>query len=200
MMQALAHQGQDGSQVWQEGMVGLGHQMRRDTPESLSETLPWRHPGATLTIIADARLDNRDELGQALGILPAERPHYPDSRLILLAYERWGERCPEYLLGDFAFAIWDGRHRKLFCCCDHLGRRPFFYYHDGQRFLFASEAKAILAIPGIEKKLNRKRLAAIGVRGMRFHLSEDTFYAQLFLTSRQPRRVGPVSSRLIRRW
>src|SRR5205823_11977388 len=105
------------------------HLMLHTTPESLHERLPATLPGRPdLAITADARLDNRAELGDALGVPHPERAGLPDSALILLAYARWGERCPERLLGDFAFAIWDGRARRLFCARDPLGVKPFVYY------------------------------------------------------------------------
>ena len=71
------------------------------------------------TITADAIIDNRKELGDALGV----SRHLPDGRLILQAYRRWGNDCPKRLVGDFAFAIWDEAKRKLFCAVDHTWRR-----------------------------------------------------------------------------
>jgi asparagine synthase (glutamine-hydrolysing) len=62
-----------------------------------------------LSITADARIDNRDDILAALNISPAER--LPDSTLILLAYERWGQACVDKLIGDFTFVIWDQRQQ-----------------------------------------------------------------------------------------
>ncbi len=116
------------------------------TPESLHERLPTNLRIAPhLIITADARIDNRDELFDALGVPEPGRDRTPDSSLILLAYERWGEACVQRFLGDFAFAIWDNRERKLFCARDHFGCRPFVYHFDGKRFVFASDIKGVLA-------------------------------------------------------
>src|SRR5690606_33756402 len=76
----------------------------------------------------------------------------PDSTLILKAYEKYGETCLEHLIGDFAFAIWDEQHQKLFCARDHMGVKPFFYYHDENFFAFASEKKGLLALAGLDKE------------------------------------------------
>jgi asparagine synthase (glutamine-hydrolysing) len=60
-------------------------------------------------------------------------PDATDVELILRAYQTWGENCVEHLLGDFAFAIWDGSKQRLFCARDHLGVKPLFYAHLGQK-------------------------------------------------------------------
>jgi asparagine synthase (glutamine-hydrolysing) len=176
MIGVLSHRGPDGAAVWSTQQVMFGHQMMRVTPDSFSDSQPWHDPDARLTITADARLDNRDELCARLDVPIAQRQIVPDSQLILLAWRAWGECCPERLIGNFAFAIWDAAARRLFCCRDHLGHCPLFYFHDGRRFIFASEAKGILAMPGVPKRLNATKLAAISSSEARFGLHEQTFY------------------------
>ncbi len=159
MVERLAHRGPDGSASWTSGPVGLGHRMLWTTPESLHEKFPLGNPTGTIVLTADARLDNRDELITALRINGRPHGEITDSELILNAYERWGERCPDKLLGDFAFAVWDGRTQTLFCARDHLGVRPFYYYRSGQMFVFGSEIKALLCLPEVPRRLNEVRVA-----------------------------------------
>ena len=109
MVEALAHRGPDGAGMWNKGPIGLGHRMLWTTPESLQERLPMMSQAGNLVLTADARIDNRDELIVTLGLADRPPAEIADSQLILAAYEKWGERCPEKLLGDFAFAIWDGQ-------------------------------------------------------------------------------------------
>jgi len=146
MAESLAHRGPDAAGLWNNGPVGLGHRMLWTTPESLHEQLPLVNKSEDVVITADARIDNRDELIAALGL--SEWPHgeISDSGLILCAYEQWGEGSPKRLLGDFAFAIWDGRSQTLFCTRDHFGVKPFYYHQSAQVFVFASEIKALLCI------------------------------------------------------
>ncbi|NES85389.1 MAG: asparagine synthetase B, partial [Moorea sp. SIO2B7] len=140
MLDILAHRGPDGADIWCEGSVGLGHRMLWTTPESLLEKLPLVNHSKNLVITADARIDNREELIVALELNDRPAEKITDSQLILAAYEKWGEQCPEKLLGDFAFAIWDKHKQILFCARDHVGVKPFYYYHQsGQGFIFASE-------------------------------------------------------------
>ncbi|HZU76753.1 MAG TPA: asparagine synthetase B, partial [Dehalococcoidia bacterium] len=160
MMQALDHRGPDGRGVWHEGATGLGHQLLRATPEPVPETLPLSARSGRCVITADARLDNRDELIAALGLGGCPDDALTDADLLLAAYERWGEACPEELLGDFAFAIWDRRAQTLFCARDHFGVKPFYFLHlAGRLFAFASEVPALLRLHELPRRLNESRIA-----------------------------------------
>ena len=144
MVETISHRGGDGSSVWTEGPIGLGHRMLHTTPESLHEKLPLVSDSHDLTITADARIDNREELWTALGFSGSPHVEVADSQLILASYERWGERCPEKLLGDFSFAIWDRRKQVLFCARDHYGVRPFnYHYRPGQAFVYVGKLRRL---------------------------------------------------------
>jgi asparagine synthase (glutamine-hydrolysing) len=82
-----------------------------------------------------------------------------DADLVLAAYERWGEDCPERLIGAFAFAIRDPDEERLFAARDHVGLRPFYYYRGENRFLFGSELKALWAAGGVPRRLDEERVA-----------------------------------------
>ncbi len=124
--------------------VGVfGSLLLHTTAESLNETLPYTDPDSGMTITADARIDNRDELSPVLGL--TDNVQTPDSLYILRAYQKWDNDCGKYLLGDYAFAIWDSRKQELFCARDHIGARALFYYADRDKFIFATEPKGILA-------------------------------------------------------
>ena len=159
MGEAIAHRGPDRADDWSEGQAGLGHRMLWSTPESLSERLPLVSEGGDLVITADARIDNRGELIGLLGLNGRPGKEMSDSELILQAYERWGEDCPQRLLGDFAFAIWDGRLQQMFCARDHFGVKPFYYCCSSRTFAFGSEIKALLALPEVPRRLNETRMA-----------------------------------------
>jgi len=171
---AMSFYGPDGHGQWCGDTVGLGHLMLHVTPESLMERLPASIRVAPhLVITADARIDNRDELFDALGAPRQGREQTPDSSLILLAYEKWGPDSVKRLLGDFAFAIWDSRERKLFCARDPFGCKPFVYHYEGKRFVFASDVKGVLA--RVESpRLNEPLLAA--------YLQMRTYHAEKKLT------------------
>lgn len=161
MQQALAYWGEDGGGLWQQGHVGLGCNIRQITPESRYETFPVTGAGNTLWLTGSARLDNREDLCRVLGIPQVDWPTTPDTLLLLLAYERWGGDCPEYILGDWSLALWDQRQQQLFLARDHFGNTAFYYYHNSRFLAFASGKKGLLALPQVPKNINQLRIAQI---------------------------------------
>lgn len=167
MESSLNHWDADDKGQWHKGNTGLGHLMLYNTPESLNEKLPLHYEAKGLTITADARIDNREELFEKLYTNDsdknsiADKSLIPDSTLILKAYEKYGEDCVQHLIGDFAFAIWDEQHQKLFCARDHMGVKPFFYYMDNNFFAFASEKKGLLALKDLNPHVNEDFLLKI---------------------------------------
>jgi len=157
--QRLAHRGMDDAGQWQEKSIGLAHRLSRTTPEAAYDHQPLRDPERVVVLTADARIDNRHALARALGW---QRPlaSTPDSRLLLEAYKRWGTACVDYIVGPYAFAIWDTRQQRLVCARDPLGVKPFYYVHQpGRLFTFASEMKALLAQPLVPIRINEVWIA-----------------------------------------
>ena len=150
MMRVLAHRA-SGAGVCADGPVALGQGIRLlEAGREIVMDRP-RH----LALVADARLDNREELA---GVLGAAR-EASDGDIILAAYERWGGASAARLAGDFAFALWDGRRGELFCARDVMGVKPFYYTQSAGRFAFASEPKALLALPGVSRDLDDEQIA-----------------------------------------
>ncbi len=174
----MSDYGRDGTYYWQDGRVALGNQMTWQTPESKRETPPQFDARAGLAITADARIDNRNDLCGALGIAHTGKT-LTDSQLILRAYRKWGTNCPEKLLGDFAFAIWDGRRRRLFCARDILGTRPFYYHQTDRRVLFASDIAALRAAPGVTDALDLPYLSAHCRHAGNYPHDTHTFYRDI---------------------
>ena len=116
--------------------------------------------GAGLVLAADARIDDRGALCDALGVPHPERAGLDDADLVLRAFARWGEASPAHLVGDYAFAVWDGRRGALFCARDHIGARPFYYALEDERFVFASAVEAVLTAPGVSGALDEAVVAA----------------------------------------
>ena len=159
MVESLAHRGPDGRRTWCHEGAGMGHAMLWTTPESLHEIQPVVSRDGTLALVSDARLDNREELTAALAMNANEAERVSDAELILASYRRWGEDCPQRLLGDFAFAIWNKAERSLFCARDPAGVRSLYYCHQNSLFAFASEIKALFQIPEIPSDVNEERIA-----------------------------------------
>lgn len=155
----LTHWGPGGGAVALKGSAGLGHALSHGTPEARYETMPlWDEDRQTL-LVATARLDNREELCDVFAVPVAERPTTPDGRLILRAFQRWGEDCPSHLLGDWSFAAWQARERRFFLARDQLGITGLFYYYKAPFFAFASGCEALLALPEVPCRANEALLA-----------------------------------------
>ena len=158
MADTLVHRGPDTSDIWIKGAIGLGSRIFHSTLESFSEVLPYSDSETGLVIVADARIDNRSELGGSLGLIKQVKSGIPDSLLILNAYKKWADDCVDYLIGDFAFAIWDDHRKRLFCARDHMGIRPFIHYVSQDEFVFASEDKAVRKAPRVPTNINEERI------------------------------------------
>ncbi|MGA2326245.1 MAG: asparagine synthase (glutamine-hydrolyzing) [Bryobacteraceae bacterium] len=156
MITAIAHRGPDGVGHHTDGPISLGFALLATTPDSLDLRQPLCDDVSGLCTVFNGRVDNRDEIKAALG---ASLRTGADAELALRAFERWGEDSPRRLIGDFAYVIWDPRHRTLFCARDHLGIRPFFYYTDGRTFLCASELHQLFEHPSVPKRPNEGMIA-----------------------------------------
>ena len=154
MTALIAFRGPDAQNVWVDGRVGFGHTMLHTTLESEREQQPCSLDG-NVWITADARIDGRTELKRTLEAQGrTELPNATDVELILHAYHAWGEDCVKYLIGDFAFAIWDSRQQRLFCARDHFGVKPFFYALMGQCLIFSNTLNCLRGHPAVSDSLN----------------------------------------------
>lgn len=152
MAMSIAHRGPDGTKVVQQDHIGFGHSMLQTTIESLNEQLPFTDTESQLTITADARIDNREELAEKLAL--HNIADVPDSQLILLAFRKWGCESFQQLIGDFSFAIWDPHNQQLICARDYIGIKPFYYHHSPEQFLFSSEIKQLADHPDVPLNVN----------------------------------------------
>jgi asparagine synthase (glutamine-hydrolysing) len=188
LVQTLQSRGVDGVGIWCSGEIGLVHCAFHTTPESVNESLPNFDSASKAAITADARIDNRKDLGDKLGL---EIKEMSDSQLILLSYSKWGKDCVEKLIGVFSFAIWDESEKTLFCARDCFGVRPFYYSHNESQssFCFSSTLKSLLSLPFTVKDVNDNRIADYLTCGVTDE--ESTFYKDI-------QRLAPGSTLTIR--
>lgn len=144
---AQVHRGPDDRGVFIDGAAGVGLTANRLSIVDLTPTghQPMSNPDGSVQLVLNGEIYNHLELRTLLRSYPF-RGH-SDSEVLLAAYEQWGPACLDRLFGMFAFAIWDGRTRRLFCGRDRFGVKPLYYCHDAAtgRLIFASEIKAIAA-------------------------------------------------------
>ncbi len=157
MLDASDYWEADEKDTWSEGFVALGHTMLWNTPESKYEHLPLKKDAIVLTM--DARIDNREELAKEIALPDRSLSEIGDSEFILSAYKKWGDECPNHLLGDFAFAIWDETKQQLFCARDHVGVKQFYYHVSETLFLFGNDLKGLTQYLNISKEINDEAVA-----------------------------------------
>lgn len=149
--EVLKRRGHDGIRIVYEGNIGLVHCHFWTTPEEIGEDQPLSDGPLSLT--ADARIDNRQELLLLLKKhLVREVPS--DAELILAAYREWGELCARYIVGDFAFIIWDENAHRLFCARDPVGIKPLHYSVIDETLVCGSDIGSIISTLGTPPKAN----------------------------------------------
>lgn len=136
-----------------QGYCGFGHMLTYNTPEALHESMPRWIESARLLLVAEGRIDNREELFDALAIRPAERAELPDGDLILQAYLQWGEACIHKLAGKWSFAAFHTDSQTLFLARDKLDYSDIQYYGDDSVFAFSTSEKGLFPLPFLKKRV-----------------------------------------------
>lgn len=125
--------------VWQMGRQAL---MQVATRTGADSATIFRHPESGVAVAFWGRLDNRAALISTL-----EAVHdASDDELIALSWLKWGEQCPEKLIGDFAFAVASPQTGMLFLARDVMGVKPLYYSTDDNGVFFASSVSAFKAV------------------------------------------------------
>lgn len=175
MTDFMTFRGPDAQEIWVGGHVGFGHTLLKTTFEAEHEHQPFTLDGQ-VWIVADARVDAQRDLISKLESRGHEIvPGMTDVELILRSYQVWGEDCVEHLLGDFAFAIWDGSNERLFCARDHFGVKPFYYAQHGPTFLFSNTLNALRQHPVVDDSLNEFAIADFLLFEVNSDLHRTTF-------------------------
>ena len=150
MMSQMKHRGPDDEGIFLEGPIGFGFVRLSILDLSPAGHQPMFSHDERYVIIFNGEVYNyieiREELKHKYKFVSGS-----DTEVILAAYQEWGEDCLERFNGMFALAIYDRQTSNFFAARDRFGIKPFYYYLDEDRFIFASEIKSIL--PLLENKL-----------------------------------------------
>ena len=154
--QLLAHRGPDGAGHWVDEQCELVHRRLALIDLSPAGAQPLANETGDVWVVFNGEIYNHQELRALL----AARGHVfrsrSDTEVLVHLYEERGERLVEHLRGIFAFAIYDARRRRLLLARDRFGVKPLFYATIGGQLVFASEIKAITALPGFRPTLDRQ--------------------------------------------
>lgn len=159
MCDVQTHRGPDDYGLWETeipdgGWVGLGSRRLAILDLSSAGHMPMSTPDGRLTITYNGEIYNYRELRRELEAAGYTFRSNSDTEAVLYLYREYGVESLSRLNGMFAFAIWDEERQQLFLARDHFGIKPLYYCHQGERLSFASEAKALLTLPGMRRAVN----------------------------------------------
>jgi asparagine synthase (glutamine-hydrolysing) len=157
MIHAVRHRGPDGFGYLEDGPVGLAH-ARLSIIDLSTGDQPIANEDQTVWTVFNGEIFNYVELRAELAKAGHKFRTHSDTETIVHAYEEYGDDFVSRLNGQFAIALWDRKRQRLLLARDRVGIRPLFVQRDGERLLFASEIKSLLAVS--------KQPRAIDVQGL----------------------------------
>jgi asparagine synthase (glutamine-hydrolysing) len=153
MAQATVHRGPDDEGFHLAGACGFG--MRRlSIIDVAGGHQPLSNGDGSLTLVCNGEIYNFRELRRELEGLGHRFVTGSDSEVVVHGYAEWGDEVVQRLNGMFGFALWDERRKRLLLGRDRMGIKPLYVHRDARRIAFASEAKALLTLPGVSARLN----------------------------------------------
>lgn len=156
----LRHRGPDGVGYWAGSKAAFGH-ARLSIIDLATGDQPLFNEDGTVCVILNGEIYNYQELAAELKQLGHEFRSRSDTEVIVHGYEQWGARVVDRLDGMFAFALWDERGHRLMLARDRFGEKPLYYTTPAAMqgsLWFASEIKALLAYPGVERGIAEEHL------------------------------------------
>ncbi len=200
MAESIPWHGQDGKDLNCIGYLGMGVLQTFTTPESCHERPIPRDTRRNTILAGNFRVDNRDELIQKLELTNRAIEFITDADLILAAYAKWENQCARQLLGDFAFALWDGTKKQLLLVRDQIGIAPLYYFPTSWGLLFSSDLRALAAHPDGPKTLDPAAIIH-HLRDAQYILPGSTYLARVRkLLPGHQLKVTQYGSHLQRYW
>ncbi len=157
MVATLGHRGPDASGLYTDGPVGLAHS-RLSILDIAGGAQPMTTEDGALALTFNGEIFNYLELREELAQRGRRFRTRSDTEVILHLYDEYGDDCVHRMNGQWAFALWDARRRRLLLSRDRIGVRPLFHTRVDGQFLFGSEVKALFAHPGVPRELDLRGL------------------------------------------
>ena len=173
MRDVIAHRGPDDAGLHLDGQAALGHR-RLSIVDLAAGHQPLANEDDSIWIVFNGEIYNHAELRPLLESAGHRYRTRSDTETIVHAYEQWGDACVERFRGMFAFALWDARRRRLLIARDRLGVKPLYWARVGDRLLFGSEIKALLASGLITPRANDQALPEL--LGTRYLSGTETLF------------------------
>jgi asparagine synthase (glutamine-hydrolysing) len=153
MTGSMSHRGPDAEGYFTDQELAFGHRRLSIIDLSDAANQPFEEAGGRYVIVFNGEIYNYSEIKLLLRDYSFRTQG--DTEVILAAYMRWGADCLSRLRGMYTIAIWDKQDRELFIARDPLGVKPLYYYQQEDRFVFASEVRAVLGSGKIKRKMDQ---------------------------------------------
>ena len=153
MTDVIKYRGPDDEGHYINNNVGLGFR-RLSIIDLKTGHQPLSNIDGSIWITFNGEIYNFKELRLELEKKGYQFKTNTDTEVIVTLYQEYGENCVDYLRGMFAFVIWDDRKKLLFGARDRFGIKPFHYYLDEEKFVWASEIKSISLLNNVKKELS----------------------------------------------
>lgn len=178
MLETIVHRGPDAEGRYIDSDIAIGH--RRLSIIGLGEKgdQPLVNDDKSLVLVFNGEIYNYKDIKADLISKGYKFNTETDSEVLLHGYKEYGADLLSKLRGMFAFAIWDTKRKKLFAARDFFGIKPFYYYKNGDTFLFGSEIKAFLPHPDFKKELNTAALE--NYLTFQYSVTDETFFKNVF--------------------
>ncbi len=163
-MAACLRGGREAPRVWRDRFRCAGAaSLKPDfVPEDVYDQQPLVEEEGVF--VCQARIDNRGTLHQRLGLRQGQP--MADSELLAAAYARWGNRCVEQVVGDFAFAAWHRADGRVVAAVDHLGTRRLYWAAVGTGIALCSQLAPLLGHPAISHAPDLDAMARLFYMGV----------------------------------
>jgi len=178
MMQEMKHRGPDDDGIFSDGKVGFGFVRLSILDLSTAGHQPMYSHDNRYVIVYNGEIYNYIELKKELNHKYQFKTG-TDTEVVLAAYQEWGENCLHRFNGMFAFVIYDTKRKKIFGARDRFGIKPFYYYQDNNKFVFASEIPPVLSILDNKPEAN-DQVVFDYLAFNRTDQTQDTFFKNIY--------------------
>lgn len=151
----MSRRGPDDDGLDVDGPLTLGHRRLAILDLSPGGHQPMRSASGRFIVSFNGEVYNHDDVRRELGVAREALRSSSDTEILLLAWERWGVAALERMVGQWAFAMYDARERRLWLVRDRFGEKPLFYHRSRAALAFASSIPALFAAPGVSCALDR---------------------------------------------
>lgn len=175
MANLQCHRGPDDEGFYCNDRVGFAFRRLAILDLSSAGHQPMVSVDGSCWLIFNGEIYNHDALRSELKQYGYTFRSSSDTEVILAAYQQWGVECLQRFNGMWGFALWDSHKKHLFCARDRVGVKPFYYHQNAERFLFASEIKALLVDVTTPRTPNEQSVYSYLLYGY-VHFGQDTFF------------------------